>query len=64
VYGRLGCLDSVAFATMNADGQDESEAGVELLTFLVSAYGALQDRWETAFFDKDCRQDAPWSHAD
>jgi hypothetical protein len=46
---------------MDADGQDEPEAGVELFTFFVSAYRTLQDRWETAFSDKDCRQDAPWS---
>jgi hypothetical protein len=61
IRGRLGCLESVVSAAMDADGQDEPEAGVELLTFLVSAYRTLQDRWKTAFFDQDCGQDAPWS---
>jgi hypothetical protein len=59
--GPLGCMKSVASTAMDMDGQDEPEAGVELLTFLVSAYRTLQDRWETAFFDEDCEQDAPWS---
>lgn len=61
IQGRPGCVESVSSAAMDAEGQDDPEAGGELLTFLVSAYRTLQDRWETAFFDEGCRQDAPWS---
>lgn len=43
------------------DELDAPEPGVELLTFLVSAFRTLQDRWERSFSDQRCAPEAPWS---
>jgi hypothetical protein len=40
---------------------DDAAAGIELLDFFVSAYGAMRDRWSAAFADTDCAGDAPWA---